>query len=92
VNVAIAVYCFGAWRTRAALAGVTAMEAMGDAETVRDAGGLTMEPSVAVIEVVPPAIPAAVPWIPGELLIVAMDGLEDAQVTVEVITLVLLSA
>ena len=92
VNVAIAVYCCGAWRTRAALAGVTAIEAIGDALTVRDAAGLTMEPSVAVIEVVPPAIPLAVPQVPWALLIVAMDGLEDTQFTVVVITLVLLSA
>ena len=60
--------------------------------TVSVAGGLVTDPSVAVIAVVPGAIAVASPCVPSELLMVAMSGADDAHVTVEVITLVLLSA
>ena len=52
-----------------------------------------IDPNEAVIIVMPAATPLASPWVPGALLIVATLGLlEDAHMTVDVITLVLRSA
>ena len=75
-----------------AAAGVTAIETKVAFVTVSVDGGLVTDPSVAVIAVVPGATAVASPCVPCELLMVAMSGAEDAHVTVEVITLVLLSA
>ena len=75
-----------------ATAGVTAIETKVAFVTVSVAGGLVTDPSVAVIAAVPGATAVASPGVPSELLMVAMSGAEDAHVTVEVITLVLLSA
>ena len=52
----------------------------------------TMEPEVAVICTVPAATPVAKPCEPWMLLIVAIEVLSDAQVTLAVRTCVLLSA
>jgi hypothetical protein len=74
------------------LAGVTAIDVNVALVTVSVSGGLMTDPNVAVMAVVPAVRPLATPCVPSELLMVANPGTDDFQVTVEVITLVLLSA
>ncbi len=70
------------------IAGVTAMDCRVGAVTVSVSGGLTMAPCVAVIWELPIPAPVARP-VPGPM--VATAGEAEAQVTVVVMSCVLLS-
>lgn len=71
---------------------MTAIDTSGEEDTVNPTGGLTTDPKVAVMDVVPAATPVTSPCVPGELLMVATAVLDEAHVTDEVITLVVPSA
>ena len=69
------------------------METRATDVTVSVIGGLVTDPKVAVIWDVPAVLAdVASPWVPGELLMVAMEVFEEFQVTVVVMFWVLLSA
>ena len=80
LKVPVAVYFCGVWKTSTAFAGVTAIDTSVADVTVSVAGGLVIEPDVAVIEVVPAAMLLARPCVPGELLMVATEVLDEVQV------------
>ena len=79
-------------KTIAGFAGVTAIDFKVTFVTVSIAAGLVIEPIDAVIDVLPAATPVTTPWLPWELLIVAIAWAEELHVTEVVITFVLPSA
>ena len=76
-----AVYCCWSSKESVELGAVTAMDTRVAETTVRVAGGLVIEPEVAVICVVAGATEVACPCVPAELLMVANPGFDDVHVT-----------
>jgi hypothetical protein len=89
-KVPVAVNCCVVPRKIEGLAGVTAIETRVTSVTVRVVEP-EMFPDVAVIVVVPAAIEAAFPFDPAVLLMVAIDSVEEVQITDVVRSCVLLS-